>query len=140
MIILNVKNLSYKVDNKTIIDDINLSIEQKSLNAVLSSNNSCKTTLIKLLSGILIKETGKISVNNIDLNKTNFKKYIVNISTILSDIENGKDYPPPMHLRDAHYKDASKYGFGIGYIYSHDAPEEYQQFLPDEIKDRKYLH
>ena len=89
MIILNVKNLSYKVDNKTIIDDINLSIEQKSLNAVLSSNNSCKTTLIKLLSGILIKETGKITVNNIDLNKTNFKKYIVNISTILSDIENG---------------------------------------------------
>ena len=89
MIILNVKNLSYKVDNKTIIDDINLSIEQKSLNAVLSSNNSCKTTLIKLLSGISIKETGKISVNNIDLNKTNFKKYIVNISTILSDIENG---------------------------------------------------
>ena len=89
MIILNVKNLSYKVDNKTIIDDINLSIEQKSLNAVLSSNNSCKTTLIKLLSGILIRETGKISVNNIDLNKNNFKKYIVNISTILSDIENG---------------------------------------------------
>ena len=89
MIILNVKNLSYKVDNKTIIDDINFSIEQKSLNAILSSNNSCKTTLIKLLSGILIKETGKITVNNIDLNKTNFKKYIVNISTILSDIENG---------------------------------------------------
>ena len=89
MIILSVKDLSYKVDNKTIIDDINLSIEQKSLNAVLSSNNSCKTTLIKLLSGILIKETGKITVNNIDLNKTNFKKYIVNISTILSDIENG---------------------------------------------------
>ena len=62
------------------------------------------------------------------------------IDEALSDIENGKDYPPPMHLRDAHYKDASKYGFGIGYIYSHDAPEEYQQFLPDEIKDRKYLH
>ena len=61
------------------------------------------------------------------------------IDEALSDINNGKDYPPPMHLRDAHYKDASKYGFGVGYVYSHDAPDLYQQFLPDELIDRKYL-
>ncbi len=61
------------------------------------------------------------------------------IDEALSDIESGKDYPPPMHLRDAHYKDAAKYGFGVGYVYSHNAPEQYQQFLPDELKDRKYL-
>ncbi|MBR2526032.1 replication-associated recombination protein A [bacterium] len=61
------------------------------------------------------------------------------IDEALSDIENGKDYPPPMHLRDAHYKDAAKYGFGVGYVYSHNAPDEYQQFMPDELKDRKYL-
>ena len=28
------------------------------------------------------------------------------IDTALSDISQGKDFPPPMHLRDAHYKDA----------------------------------
>lgn len=61
------------------------------------------------------------------------------IDSALYDIESGKDYPPPMHLRDAHYKDAAKYGFGNDYIYSHSAPELYQQFLPDEIKDRKYV-
>ena len=60
------------------------------------------------------------------------------IDYALQDIESGKDFPPPMHLRDAHYKDAQKYGFGVGYIYSHDAPDVYQQFLPDELKDRKY--
>ena len=60
------------------------------------------------------------------------------IDQALSDINSGNDFPPPMHLRDAHYKDAKKYGFGIGYIYTHDAPEVYQQFLPDELKDRKY--
>lgn len=60
------------------------------------------------------------------------------IDEALSDIANGKDFPPPMHLRDAHYKDASKYGFGIGYIYSHDAPDVEQQFLPDELVNRKY--
>lgn len=60
------------------------------------------------------------------------------IDKALADIDNGKDYPPPMHLRDAHYKDASKYGFGIGYVYSHSDPDYEQQFLPDELKNRKY--
>jgi len=66
------------------------------------------------------------------------KAYIA-IDLALSDIKNGLDYPPPMHLRDSHYKDASKYGFGAGYIYSHDEPDTYQQFLPDELINKKYL-
>lgn len=62
------------------------------------------------------------------------------IDMALNDIASGKDFPPPMHLRDCHYKDAAKYGFGEGYVYSHSAPEQYQQFLPDELKDRKYTN
>lgn len=61
------------------------------------------------------------------------------IDSAINDIEKGQDFEPPMHLRDAHYKDASKYGFGIDYVYSHSQPETYQQFLPDEIKDKKYV-
>lgn len=61
------------------------------------------------------------------------------IDAALADIDNGKDFPPPMHLRDAHYKDAKNYGFGIGYVYSHDAPEVEQQFLPDELVGKKYV-
>ncbi|MFA7658646.1 MAG: replication-associated recombination protein A [Candidatus Gastranaerophilaceae bacterium] len=61
------------------------------------------------------------------------------IDFALTDIENGADYPPPMHLRDSHYKDAKNYGFGVDYVYSHSDPEKYQQFLPDEIKDKKYV-
>ena len=62
------------------------------------------------------------------------------IDMALADIESGLDFAPPMHLRDAHYADAKKYGFGVGYKYSHDHPDEYQQFMPDEIKDKKYLN
>lgn len=61
------------------------------------------------------------------------------IDSALHDINSGLDFPPPMHLRDAHYKDAEKYGFGVGYKYTHSHPDEYQQFLPNEIKDKKYL-
>lgn len=65
---------------------------------------------------------------------------IMAIDNALGDIANGKDYPPPMHLRDAHYKDASKYGFGQGYVYTHSAPDVEQQFLPDELLGRKYTN
>ena len=60
------------------------------------------------------------------------------IDEALSDIANGNDFPPPMHLRDSHYNDAKKYGFGVGYIYTHDAPEVKQQFMPDELLNKKY--
>lgn len=63
----------------------------------------------------------------------------VAIDSAMQDIYNGLNYQPPMHLRDAHYKDASKYGFGVGYVYSHAHPEYKQQFMPDELKDRKYF-
>ena len=66
-------------------------------------------------------------------------KAVVAIDKAISDINSGKNYSPPMHLRDAHYKDASKYGFGKGYVYSHSNPEYKQQFLPDELKDTKYF-
>ncbi len=62
------------------------------------------------------------------------------IDSALSDIAQGKDFPPPMHLRDSHYKDAAKYGFGVGYVYTHDAPDVVQQFMPDELRDRKYTN
>lgn len=64
---------------------------------------------------------------------------VVAIDNAMADIRQGKDYPPPMHLRDTHYKDAKKYGFGEGYVYTHNNPDYIQQFMPDEMKDVKYF-
>ena len=64
---------------------------------------------------------------------------IIAVDSAIADIKSGLDYLPPKHLRDAHYKDASKYGFGEGYVYTHDNPNYIQQFMPDEIKDKKYF-
>lgn len=66
------------------------------------------------------------------------KSYMA-INNAMQDIMNGQNYPPPMHLRDAHYKDAIKYGFGVDYVYTHSNPDYKQQFLPDELKDKKYF-
>lgn len=63
----------------------------------------------------------------------------VAIDSAMQDIYSGLNFQPPMHLRDAHYKDASKYGFGVGYVYTPDNPDYKQQFMPDELIDRKYF-
>lgn len=62
------------------------------------------------------------------------------IDSALADIQSGKDFPPPMYLRDAHYKDAAKYGFGQGYVYTPSNPDYVQQFMPDELINRVYYN
>ena len=72
-----------------------------------------------------------------DAPKSN-KTYVA-IDMAMNDIQNGLDYAPPAHLKDAHYKDAKNYGFGVGYVYTHANPDLKQQFMPDELIDRKYF-
>jgi putative ATPase len=45
------------------------------------------------------------------------------IWTAMSDVENNRTFPVPIHLRDKHYKGAEQFGHGKGYQYDHDAPE-----------------
>ena len=64
----------------------------------------------------------------------------VAIDEALKEVEKGKDYDIPMHLRDAHYKNAKKLGHGLGYQYPHDFKENYvkQQYLPMPIRYNTY--
>ena len=64
------------------------------------------------------------------------------IDSALSDIEKkGQSFPVPDHLKDAHYKDAKKYGYGTDYKYPHDYPGHTveQDYLPSELKGKKYV-
>lgn len=60
------------------------------------------------------------------------------IWTALEDVQTKKVGPVPAHLRDSHYSGAKKLGHGVGYKYSHDHPDEEQQFLPDELVGTRY--
>ena len=64
------------------------------------------------------------------------------IGEAMSEVERSGNLPIPPHLQDAHYKSAAKLGHGSGYLYAHDYPNHYvkQQYLPDELKDRKFFH
>ena len=64
------------------------------------------------------------------------------IDKALEEVENSGNLVIPPHLRDAHYKGASKLGNGVGYLYPHDYPGHFvtQQYLPDEIKNKKFFN
>lgn len=62
------------------------------------------------------------------------------IDTAIADVRAGKHGQVPLHLRDAHYKGASKLGHGKGYLYPHSDPRGVvpQQYLPDTLINAHY--
>jgi putative ATPase len=62
------------------------------------------------------------------------------IDAALADVRKGLTGPVPAHLRDSHYKGASKLGHGQGYQYPHDLPGAIaaQQYAPEGVHGKRY--
>jgi putative ATPase len=58
----------------------------------------------------------------------------------VSDVEGLGALPVPLHLRNAAHRGMKQHGIGVGYRFPHDfeGADVEQQYLPDEIKDRRY--
>jgi len=55
----------------------------------------------------------------------------------LEIIEKFGELPVPLHLRNPVLNSLKKLGWGEGYNYPHDHPDEKIEYLPEEIKDKK---
>lgn len=87
--IIEIKNLSfeYSEGSKT-IDDISFEIEKGSYTAILGHNGSGKSTIAKLLIGLLEKKEGSIIVNNMPLNLENLYKVRSLIGIVFQNPDN----------------------------------------------------
>ena len=63
MELLEIKNLSKSFDNKPILKDVNLKVTSGKIIGLLGKNGVGKTTLIKLINGLLVPTTGEILIN-----------------------------------------------------------------------------
>ena len=77
--LLNVNDLSYKYKNDFIFENLSFSIGKKSINTFLGPNNCGKTTLIKILSGI-IQCDYFYSFDNVSNNNNYNREYLSNIN------------------------------------------------------------
>lgn len=64
------------------------------------------------------------------------------VDSALEQVQAGGTGEVPDHLKDAHYKGASKLGHGTNYLFPHDYPQDWvaQQYLPERIKNAQYFH
>lgn len=62
MKILEIKNLTVKLDNKVILEDINLEVEKGEIVAIVGPNGGGKTTLLKTILGFIKTYKGDIKI------------------------------------------------------------------------------
>jgi ABC-type bacteriocin/lantibiotic exporter with double-glycine peptidase domain len=72
---LDFNNISYKYENKTILDKSNLNIKNNGLTLIMGESGSGKTTFLNLITGLLKPSNGNININNIQLGKINLNDY-----------------------------------------------------------------
>ena len=85
---LKVSNLSsgyYK--NESIINDINFTVNDSEICAIIGENGSGKTTIFKTILGFLKYKSGDILIDDINLNNAPLKERAKNIAYVSQNIE-----------------------------------------------------
>lgn len=77
---LKIENIKAGYDGKSIIRDINFSVEAREFTAILGLNGTGKTTLLKTISGLLKALDGKVFLNGENLLLLNEKELARHIS------------------------------------------------------------
>src|SRR5689334_18562023 len=68
---VTLRNLSYEVPEKRILNDINLEIEAGEIVSIMGMSGSGKTTLLKLMTGLLKPTSGQILIGEEDITQLN---------------------------------------------------------------------
>ncbi len=61
--IINVKNVTKKYKEYTVVNDVNLSVEKGEIVGLIGRNGSGKTVLMKMICGLVAPTSGEITVN-----------------------------------------------------------------------------
>ena len=71
---LSIQNLRAKVDDKPILNGINLDINQGEVHAIMGPNGSGKSTLLRIVAGLLSAESGNVFIGDDQLDKLSARK------------------------------------------------------------------
>lgn len=75
---LSFENLNFKYSDKLIFENLNIKFSTNKIFAIIGKNGSGKSTFLDLLSGLIKPSSGKIKINNVELNQveTNWREMI----------------------------------------------------------------
>ncbi len=86
---IEIKNLSYSYDHETkAVDQVSFSIEKGSYTTIIGHNGSGKSTIAKLMIGLLEAEEGEIIVDGLPLNLENLASIRSKIGIVFQNPDN----------------------------------------------------
>ena len=89
MSLIDVKNLFYSYDGTTdVVKNVSFNIEKGKYITIIGHNGSGKTTVAKLLAGLLPLKKGTITVDNIELNEKNISEIRNRLGIIFQNPDN----------------------------------------------------
>ncbi|MBQ7891303.1 MAG: energy-coupling factor transporter ATPase [Erysipelotrichaceae bacterium] len=88
MKVIELKNVSFKYDEEYVVKNVSFSIEKGSYTTIIGHNGSGKSTIAKLIMGLLEKEKGQIFVDGLELNLENLYKIREKIGIVFQNPDN----------------------------------------------------
>ena len=83
--IIQFENVSISYGNRTVLDNINFSINEKTIHGLLGPNGAGKSTLYHLMTGLIEPKQGKIIIH---------EKNVTKLPVYLRTRQNGISYVP----------------------------------------------
>lgn len=83
---LQIKNLTYKIKEKTILNDITLSFAEKKITGIIGPNGCGKSTLLAHISGLL-KSHGEVTLDGTDIRKISARAYARKVAILAQQQE-----------------------------------------------------
>src|SRR5690625_3032699 len=62
--IIRLENVNFAYDSKTVLNDVNLEIKRGTFMGLVGPNGGGKTTIIKIILGLLKPDSGKVFIND----------------------------------------------------------------------------
>lgn len=89
---LNIKNLSVTIEEKKIIEDLNIDIEAKNLVGIIGPNGSGKSTLLKTIYRVLKYNEGSIYINGKDIKVMSLRETAKEMAVVAQHNEQEFDF------------------------------------------------
>lgn len=84
---LTAKNITYKIDNKILLDDVSVDFEVGKLNLIIGPNGAGKSTFIKVICNQIQSESGSVYYGNKNINTTSIAELACIRSVLSQNIE-----------------------------------------------------